>query len=311
MPSLVRHLRPKCREGYNGQKAHDVEYHAVRKRIPMKRSMMLLLSILISLLAACQSRTPSADEVATAIEATTMMKKTLEPDTSTPTDAPSETPTITFTNTPAPSPTATESLHPIQIYEDFSSREVEWLACDVCEWKNDALYMGPYPASGAYQTHVAICKECGEVTYYRMAVVATYIDGPTDRGYGMILRWTDDYVITLEISPWQTVGAFKYEFDSDRWEILDGRWAGAVKAGTSPNRIEVFVTQSQQRRTDISVAINGKNVFIVWNEPKDQSPVGLMLFGHALEVSFDDFEFEEYEPYGDPIELEDLDRPSG
>lgn len=127
----------------------------------------------------------------------------------------------------------------------------------------------------------------------------------------MILRSTDDYFITLEIIPWQIVRAFKYHYDSNRWEFLDGRWAGAVKSGTSPNRIEVFVTQSQQRRTDIAVSINGKNVFIIWGQPKDQSPVGLMLFGHALEVSFDDFEFEEYEPYGDPIELEDFDRPSG
>jgi hypothetical protein len=277
----------------------------------MKRSVMLLLAFNLLFIAACQSRTPSADQVATAIEATTIMKKTLEPATSTPTDAPSETPTITLTKTPAPSPTATESLHPIQLFEDFSSHQVEWLACDVCEWKNDALYMGPYPTSGAGQAHYAICEQCGQVTYYRMAVVATYIDGPTDRGYGLLLRGTDDYIITLEIYPWQLVFVYKLDRNSGQWEILDGRWAGAVKAGTSPNRIEVFVTQSQQRRTDISVAINGKTVFIVWNEPKDQSPIGLLVYGHALEVSFDNFEFEEYEPYGEPVELEDLNRPSG
>ncbi len=278
----------------------------------MKRN--LILTIILLGLVACQSRAPSADEIATAIEATAIMKQTLEPATSTPTDAPTETPTITLTKTPEPSPTATLSLHPIQLYEDFSSQEVEWLLCDVCEWKNDALYMGPYPTSGAYQPHYAVCAECGLVTYYRMSVVATYQDGPTDRGYGFLLRSTDDYIIILEIYSWQIVGLIKLDLHNgyvEDVEVLDASWSGAVNAGASPNHIEVYVTESQQRRTDISVSINGKNVFIVWGQPKDQSPVGLMLYGHALEVTFDDFEFEEYEPYGDPIELEDLDRPSG
>jgi hypothetical protein len=284
-------------------------HHLLRKCLTMKRLSLILL--VMSFVSACQTRTPSADMVATAIEETAIMKQTLEPPTATWTEAPTQTATTAMTATASPSPTATLSLHPIQLYDDFSSYTINWLACEVCEYKNGALYIGPYPVSGARQPHFAVCQECGLVTYYRMSVVATYQDGPTDRGYGLLLRSTDDYMIILEIYSWQIVGLLKLDLHSNQLEVLDASWSGAVKAGASPNHIEVYVTESQQRRTDISVSINGKVVFIVWGQPKDQSEVGLMVSGHALEVSFDDFEFEEYKPYGDPIELEDIDMPSG
>ena len=275
----------------------------------MKRFSLIIL--VMSIVSACQARAPSADMVATAIEETAIMKQTLEPLTATMTETPTQTATTTLTSTASPEPTATLSLHPIQLYDDFSSYGVTWLNCEVCEYKNDAFYICPYPVSGAFKSHPVVCQECGKVTYYRMSVVATFQDGQSDRGYGLLLRWADDYITTLEILPWQIVYIYKLDFNSNTWEILDGRWSGAIKAGTSPNKLEVYVTESQQGRTDISVSINGKVVFIVWGQPKDQTEVGLVVTGHALEVSFDDFEFEEYQPYGDPIELDDLDRPSG
>lgn len=275
----------------------------------MKR--ILLYFFVVGFIAACQTRTPSADSVATAIEETAIMKRNLEPATSTSTQAPTETATTTLTATASPEPTATVPLHPIQLYDDFSSNQINWLDCDVCEWKNDALFMGPYPASGAYKQHFAVCLECGLVTYYRMAVVVRHVDGPSDRGFGFFLRWTEDYIITVEILPWQTVDVYKLDLDTGLWTWLDGNWSGSIKAGKNSNRIEVYVTESSQGATDINVTINGKTLVFVWGQPRDQSPVGLTLWGHALEVSFDDFVFEEYEPYGDPIELEDLDRPSG
>ncbi len=273
----------------------------------MKRSLLFLLILLIlSSVAACEKSGPSADSVATAIQATEFMKQTLYPATSTATEAPpTETPTITL------SPTATLEPHPIKLHDDFSSELINWLMCEECIYKNDALYMGPWPSSGAYIQHFAVCQDCGLVTYYYMSVIATYEDGPSERGYGLLLRLTDEYAITLEITPLQTVAVWKLDFETGAFDLLDGRWSGAVKAGVQTNHIEVYVTESSQGRADISVSVNGKNVFIVWGQPKDQSPVGLTLWGHALEVQFDDFIFEEYEPYGDPIELEDFDRPSG
>jgi hypothetical protein len=277
----------------------------------MKRLSLILL--VMSIISACQSRAPSADLVATAIEETAIMKQTMEPPTATWTEAPTQTATTTLTSIASPEPTATLSLHPIQLYDDFSSYQVNWLNCEVCEYKNDALYIGPYPVSGAYQAHFAICQECGLVTYYRISVVATFEEGVSTRGYGLLLRYTEDYVITVEITPWQTVDVWKYDLSSQTYECLDWKGSGAVKAGAQSNRIEVYVSESGQGRTDISVSINYKNILIIWGQPKDQSPVGLTVFGHAQEVSFDDFVFEEFEPYGDPIELEDFDfdMPSG
>jgi hypothetical protein len=189
--------------------------------------------------------------------------------------------------------------------------EGNWLNCEVCGWKNGALLLGPYPVSGAYLQQYTICGPCGWVTHYRASVDATYLEGPSERGYGLLLRLTDEYLTTLEITPWQTLNVWKQDIDSGEWTWINGMFTGAVKAGRSTNHIEVDVHGTQLGRSDISITINGSTVLVVFNQPADESPIGLTLYGHALQVRFENFEFEEYEPYGRPFQEGEPAWPTG
>jgi hypothetical protein len=143
-----------------------------------------------------------------------------------------------------------------------------------------------------------------------MAVETTFEEGQSDRGYGFLIRVTEDYLMTVEITPWQTVAIWKLDY-IEGWEWINGVWTGAVRPGRQTNHIEVEVTEGSSGRSDISVTVNGRTVLVVWGQPSDPSPVGLTLYGHAIEVYFNDFEFEEYEPYGEPLIVEGLQFESG
>lgn len=274
----------------------------------MERKLLYLVVFSV-LLGACGT---SESELATALAQTLAAQPSNTPtpaDTSTPTET-AIPPTSTPIPTSTPLPSATPLPRPISLSDDFSQDNLSWLICDYCDRKNNAFYMGPWPASGAYIQHFALCEECGLITNYRVSVDATFEDGESERGYGFVLRLTDEYLITAEITPWQTVDVWKLDF-IEGWDWVNGVWTGAVKAGRQTNHIEVEVSEGATGKSDISVTVNGKTVLVVWGQPLDQGPVGLTLWGHALEVSFDNFEFEEFEPYGEPFDTGPLDFDEG
>lgn len=272
----------------------------------MKKQLTILLVAGISLVA-CGQPTPDTHAINTAIAQTSTAEASKFTPTFTSTEPPPTT-TFTPTSTHAPTQTHTPTVppRPIHFQDDFSHDTGSWIACGKCEWENGALYMGPYPASEAYVQQITYCLDCGLVTNYKISVDATYEEGPSERGYGLILRETDEYLMTCEITPWQTVDVWKYEFLKNEWTWVNGKWTGAVNTGRMSNHIEVEVTSSGTGKSQISVTVNGRTVLVLWNQPADQSPVGLTLYGHALQVYFDNFEFEEYEPYGTPLDLEKI-----
>lgn len=253
----------------------------------------------------CQRQAPSEAEIREAIIETRRAEVEESAATATRTPIPaSPTATMTPTEVPSATPAATPtpSAHPVQVQDDFSQDVGDWLWCEHCEWKSGKLYMGPYPASGAYLQHIVVCAECGVVTNYKMRVEVTFEDGQSERGYGFLLRMTDEYLMTAEITPWQSVAVWKLDF-VEGWSLVDVVWTGSVRPGALTNLIEVEVSDTGSGKSDISVTVNGRTVLVVWNQPGDPSVVGLTLYGHAIEVFFDNFEFLEYQPYGSPIEF--------
>ncbi len=158
--------------------------------------------------------------------------------------------------------------------------------------------MGPWPPSGAFQQHLAICEPCGFTLNYRMAVDVTYGDGPSERGFGLVVRWNEDHLLTAEVTPWQTTDSWLYDYRLDQWTWINGLVTGAVRPGRQTNRVEVRVESAAAfGRSDVTVTVNGRNVLVLFNQPGEPGLVGLTLFGHAVEAIFDDFEFEELPPY--------------
>lgn len=107
-----------------------------------------------------------------------------------------ETPIPTETSTP----TATVTPGPVVIRDDFSMDIGRWAECGQCRIENGVLKMGPYPISDKGEGYLAICSDCGVVQDYKMGVDATFVDGYTDRGFGLILREENGNYADVEIT---------------------------------------------------------------------------------------------------------------
>lgn len=206
-------------------------------------------------------------------------------------------PTATATATVPPSPTATEAPSPvpsgpISIQDDFSSESGIWTACEYCTVENGEMHLGPFPVSHAFQQNWAICEPCGMVSTYTINVDVSFVEGPSERGYGLVLNLNDEEFYTYEITPWQTLDFWRYDFQKDEWEWLNGTTAGSVKTGNQTNTIELEASRNSSGRVDYSLGVNGMTPLVIFNRSGKPGWVGLTLHGHAVEVLIDNFSFE-------------------
>jgi hypothetical protein len=205
-------------------------------------------------------------------------------------------PTITPTATITPIPTATSTPGPVIIQDDFSSDSGRWNECGMCRIENGYLKMGPYPISQKGEAYIAVCGDCGIVQDYKMGVDATFVDGYTDRGYGLLLREGNGSFIDFEATTWQVYGVWFYNNDKNGWGTLlgDDPWklSGAMYPSYGTNRLEVEVT-TQGGNNNIKLFINGQLINTV-TAPAFSARVGLVVGLHSLGVKFDNFYFEGY-----------------
>ena len=177
--------------------------------------------------------------------------------------------------------------------DDFSSDSGAWSECEECTVSGGQLQMGPWGISGADTQHFAICDACGEPVYYRMSVDLTYIDGVSEpgRGFGLVLGLNNDRLLILEVSPYQSLDVYEFDYETREWTWINGVMTGAVQAEHGTNSVSVEMAQSNPGRADISIGVNGRTPLVIFNQEAVPGLVGLTLFGHSLEVAFDNFEF--------------------
>ncbi len=281
------------------------------------RTMRFLFLILLVFLVSC-ARGPSPEELAATNVAETKAAASPTPAptntatvtmtptataTATPTETPTPTRTVTPTQTRQPSrtPTATATPGPFTFMDDFSTKTNAWMGCEDCKWQDGQLLMGPYPPddSGG-NLHLAICEQCTQMTYYRMAVDVTFTEGYSDRGAGLLVALNDDFVLEVEIAPGvQVCPFFKYDFNKSLWDILNRNSAYPcnIQPGWATNHVEVTVQPAAKAGTaDYYLNVNGSNVFVLFAHAVKRSQVGLVMGWHSMGVAFDNFEFEEIEP---------------
>ncbi len=250
------------------------------------------IAIVLSLLTACAPAGPSPEDLAATMVFETMSAVT---PTAAATDTPRPTPTNTSTPTPTPLPTATPG--PLIVSDNFEGSSGFWSNCAYCSRLQGTLHVGPFPASQAYVQQMVLCNECGDAYNYRVTVDAAFVEGVSERGFGILLRSTDKYFMTLEVTPWQTVAVWKFDFLTRGWELVSGKWTGAVAPGRGMNHIEVEVTGSEKGKSMMVIKVNGRTPLVLESQPADSGPVGLTLFGHGVEVLYDNFVYEELTPY--------------
>ena len=174
----------------------------------------------------------------------------------------------TDTYTPQPSPTETLGPQPVLFEDDFSNDTGNWLGCEKCTIERDALLMGPWGIPGANDQHFAFCRDCGYAVHYRMAVDIQFHDGSASRGYGFVLFISEEFVYTVEITSFQTVALWQYDFQSRAWNLLDGAWTGAVRGGELVNRVEADIQPgTSPGRVNIFIRVNGSTAIAVYNRP--------------------------------------------
>ncbi|MCI0554305.1 MAG: hypothetical protein L0287_25445 [Anaerolineae bacterium] len=273
----------------------------------------LSIVILVLLLAACgaeppPSPTPDLQAAATSIslqQTIVALDATVQAHSATQTEAARATSTPLPTATLSPTPTATPG--PLVIRDDFSVDTGRWIECGQCRIENGALQMGPYPISETGEGYLAICSDCGVVQDLKMGVDATFKDGYTDRGFGLVIREGNGNYADVEITTWQVYGAWVYDKSINAWDGLlsDDPWklSGSLYPSYGTNRLEVEIT-SQGGTSTLSIRINGQLVN-TGQFPAVSGRVGLVVGLHSLAVTFDNFYFE-----GEPVTQPDESSPN-
>lgn len=216
--------------------------------------------------------------------------------------------TATSTPLPTSTPTQTATPGPTIIQDDFSSDTGRWVECGQCKIEGGVMKMGPYPIAIDGGGYMAICKDCGKPQDYKMGVDATFLDGYSDRGFGLLLREQNGSYVDIEITTWQVYGAWLFNNDNNLWyTLIDDGWktTGNLHPGAQTNRLETEIVSDGGKST-INIRINGQ---LVTSTTMDAitGRVGLVVGLHSLGIAFDNFYFEGY-PLNQP---KDNPTPSG
>jgi hypothetical protein len=235
-----------------------------------------------------------------------------ETPTSTPTFTPTETriptstetSTLTPTHTPTITPTVTPTPGPFSYSEDFSAATaLSRFTCDKCTIQDGRLLFGPFAPENnlGEQFSLIVCEACEAYTYYRVSVDATYVDGPTDRFYG-ITALIDananqlDRVIYLGTSTWQVYTIRDYDYKNNVLNELNSNLSGYINPTTATNHLVIEVKPSAQPElVDVYFTINGGLLYVLYSQPAIPSAAGLGMSFHSMTVAFDNFKYEELE----------------
>jgi len=259
-----------------------------------KYILFFVLSLFLVSCGAKATPTPDLQAAATSLslqQTIVALDATVRAQSAAQTEAAKATATPPPTATLSPTPTVTPG--PLVIRDDFSSDTGRWIECGVCKIENGTLQMGPYPIASDGGGYLAICSDCGMVQDFKMGVDATFKDGYTDRGFGLVLREVDGNYVDVEITTWQVYGAWTFDKTTNLWgNLLGDTWklSGSLYPSYGTNRLEVEVT-SQGGKSKLSILINGQSVNTA-EMPAVAGRVGLVVGLHSLGVVFDNFYFE-------------------
>lgn len=267
--------------------------------IHRRKSIIFRLLLLFLFVTACSpDLTPTPDMTAT-VQALNLQQTMVALDSTVQALSVEQThaanPTPTFTHTPVP--TATNTPGPVVINDDFSADVGRWQGCTQCTIRDGSLIMGPYPVSNSAEGYYTICADCGYVSDYKMGVDVVYVNGYSDRGFGLVLREHEGSYIEVEISTWQLYGVWYYDKEKQgNWDVwsalLQDGWvpSGYIHPAQLSNRLDVEVT-TEDDKSVAAIRVNGQLINTV-EIPNVPGQVGLVVGLHSLGIAFDNFYFE-------------------
>jgi hypothetical protein len=224
--------------------------------------------------------------------------------TLTPVPTATETPTLTPSPLPTDTPTITPTPGPFSFREDFSEAgALRHFSCDQCKVENGQLLFGPFPPvdNMGEQFSMVLCEECGKHTYYRVSVDATYMDGPTDRFFGIIGHVDGDAdtlnrLIYFGVSTWQVFAIRDYNYGKGILNELQSNLSGYIIPTRGTNHLVIEVKPSAQPDfVDVYFTVNGGLLYVLYLQPAEPTYAGLGMSFHSMTVAYDNFVYEEIE----------------
>ena len=225
-------------------------------------------------------------------------------ETPTPTATATETPTLTPSLLPSNTPTITPTPGPFSYYEDFSqANSIGHFSCEKCKIDDGRLLFGPFEPENnlGEQFSIVWCETCGAHTYYRLSVDVSYMDGPTDRFYGIVglidaTSTTLNRVLYLGASTWQVYTVRDYDYEESTLKELAYDAVGYLNPGTASNHLEIEIKPSvQPDLVDVYFRINGAVMYVLYSQPAVPTQAGLGMSFHSMTVAYDNFTYEEIE----------------
>ena len=224
--------------------------------------------------------------------------------TATLTPIPTSTETLTLTPSPLPTdtPTITPTPGPFSYSEDFSqSNALSNFSCDQCKIEDGTLLFGPFEPEDnlGEQFNAVICETCGEHTYYRTSVDVTYMDGPTDRFYGIIGLASANSesfhrLLYFGISTWQVYTIRDYDYGKALLTELQSNLSGYINPTRATNHLVIEVKPSAQPDfVDVYFTVNNGLLYILYLQPAKPTYAGLGMSFHSMSVAYDNFVYEE------------------
>jgi hypothetical protein len=224
--------------------------------------------------------------------------------TFTPTSTATETPTFTPSPLPSDTPTITPTPGPFSYFEDFSQASaLGHFSCEKCKIDGGRLLFGPFEPENnlGEQFRIVLCETCGAHIYYRLSVDVSYLEGPTDRFYGIVglINATStklNRVIYLGASTWQVYTIRDYDYAESLLKELSTDIVGYLNPGTASNHLEIEIKPSAQPNlVDAYFRINGAVMYVLYSQPAVPTQAGLGMSFHSMTVAYDNFTYEEIE----------------
>jgi len=224
--------------------------------------------------------------------------------TFTPTSTATETPTLTPSPLPSDTPTITPTPGPFSYFEDFSKdNAMGHFSCEKCNVDGGRLLFGPFEPENnlGEQFRIVWCESCGAHTYYRLSVDVSYVDGPTDRFYGIVglidaTSTTLNRAIYLGASTWQVYTIRDYDYNDSMLKELNSNITGYLNPSTASNHLEIEVKPSvQPNLVDVFFRINSGVMYVLYSQPAVPTQAGLGMSFHSMTVAYDNFLYEEIE----------------
>lgn len=228
-----------------------------------------------------------------------------------------ETPVPEDLSEPSPTPETNLSSEEKAFSEDFSVDSGRFSLADKITIENGALYMGIFEQCADFNSEkssgcVSVCLACGDQSAeYEVNVEAVYVEGVSNRSFGLVLRFLDkngnhlidqeDYflgwVFSVNSRRWQL-----YEHQPDQikpWRLVTGGRSNLRATPRKPNylrvvstkdgqRVDIFMNDTRMARLVTTHPLPGE--IYVENMP-DHGEIGLWVAQRGVRVLFDNYEF--------------------